>query len=177
MGLTAVESSAHFVRPSFDHRRMNLWYTLLLLIHDLVGGLWLGIILFVWIYMYPRARGLFAEDRDLEIFFLTLVDGSRWTVLAVCGAIGLSGIGMVAAHRGTSPSVIVVALLAIKGAILTAAAWVVTHISWKMWPARVFATNAELPRIRRRFLVVALLMVALLGSALVLGIVVHECWT
>ena len=42
MGLTGVESSAHFVRPSFDHRRMNLWYTLLLLIHDLVGGLWLG---------------------------------------------------------------------------------------------------------------------------------------
>ncbi len=45
------------------------------------------------------------------------------------------------------------------------------HISWRMWPARLFALPGELPDHRRRFRVVALTLTAMVGLAFALGTV------
>jgi hypothetical protein len=44
-------------------------------------------------------------------------------------------------------------------------------VSWRGWPARVFALPAELPALHRRFRRVALVMTGLVGAAFVLGVV------
>jgi hypothetical protein len=52
-----------------------------------------------------------------------------------------------------------------------AAAAVFWWVSWRGWPARVFALPAELPALHRRFRRVALAMTGLVCAAFVLGVV------
>ena len=43
------------------------------------------------------------------------------------------------------------------------------HVSWQLWPERLFAKPEELPGVRRRFRRSALTLTVLIGAGLVLG--------
>jgi hypothetical protein len=60
-------------------------------------------------------------------------------------------------------------LIAVKAGLTLAAAAAFWWVSWRGWPARVFALPAELPAQQRRFRRIALLMTGLVGAAFVLG--------
>lgn len=53
---------------------------------------------------------------------------------------------------------------------MLAALLVLVHVSWRHWPARVFAAPAELPGFRRRLAVLARVMLALVAAAFVVAV-------
>lgn len=63
--------------------------------------------------------------------------------------------------------------IALKVVLLAVAAAVFGWVSWRLWPARVFALPAEIPRWQRRFDLVGAALVGLVGAQFVLGIAAH----
>ncbi len=56
-----------------------------------------------------------------------------------------------------------------KVALLAAATALFWHVSWRLWPRRLFATPEELPALRARFRGVAWALLTLVGLEIVLG--------
>jgi hypothetical protein len=90
-------------------------------------------------------------------------------VIAVCAVLAASGGGLIAIED--DPASAWVVLVSLKTALLIAALALFAHVSWRMWPARLFALPVELPAHRRRFRLVALTLTALVAAAFVLGTV------
>jgi hypothetical protein len=65
------------------------------------------------------------------------------------------------------------ALVGGKIALLVLAAAVFWLVSWRYWPARVFALPAERPAIRRKFRFAALTLLGCAALASVLGAALH----
>ena len=141
-------------------------------VHVGAGAAWLGAMLYSLLVVQPRAERFFAGADRYEEFAVVLAAGARRSVLALCSALALSGAGLVAtefAARGpASPWVV---LMVAKAALLAVAVGLFAHVSWRLWPARVFARPADLPPLQRRFRRVALALTAVVGAGLVLGAV------
>jgi hypothetical protein len=43
--------------------------------------------------------------------------------------------------------------------------------SWRLWPARVMASAAEIPKFQRAFRLVAMTLLILVGASMVLGVI------
>jgi hypothetical protein len=106
-----------------------------------------------------------------EAFATELAAGARWKVLGLAALLGGSGAGLVAVELAgePDPSAAWTALIVAKGALLLAAVALFAHVSWRLWPARVFAVAGELEPVRRRFRGAALGLMGLVSLGLVLG--------
>ncbi|HEY1275333.1 MAG TPA: hypothetical protein VGF25_10500 [Thermoleophilaceae bacterium] len=116
----------------------------------------------------PRAARFFGDSpRERERFAVALAAGARRPVLAAVALLAASGLGLVLLEddRGTGWWV----LVALKAALLAAAAALFAYVSWRLWPARLFATGDELPSHRRRFYSVAVALTAIVALEFVLG--------
>jgi hypothetical protein len=87
----------------------------------------------------------------------------------MCAVLAASGGGLILIED--DPSTAWVVLVALKTALLIAALALFARVSWRMWPARLFALPDELPAHRRRFRVVALLLTGMVAAAFALGTV------
>lgn len=99
--------------------------------------------------MHPRAERYFAGGSAFEDFIFTVVHGARWKVVAGIVGIVASGVALALqiAPRAPGPwGAVVVA----KVALLATSLALFIHVSWVLWPRRVFASAAELPAVRRR---------------------------
>jgi hypothetical protein len=138
-------------------------------VHLLVGAVWLGAMTYSLAVVQPRAARFFGRRPDeRERFAVELAAGARRPVLAAIALLAVSGVGLVLAEdagRGAGWWVLVGA----KAAALAAAALLFAHVSWRLWPARVFATPAELPGLRERFARAASVLTALVTIGIVLG--------
>lgn len=114
----------------------------------------------------PRAAATLDDPEPLSV---ALAAGARWKVVAMCALLAASGAGLILAEDG--PPAAWTVLAAIKAALLIAALALFAHVSWRMWPARLFALPAELPAHRRHFRAMALGLTAIVGVAFVLGTV------
>jgi hypothetical protein len=145
------------------------------LIHTGVGAVWLGSMVYSLGVVQPRIGRLFGDPVRAEDVYRELAAGNRWRVVALIVTLAGSGIGLaalVAGDRGDrGADGWWWALIAVKGALAIVAAACFWWVSWRGWPARVFALPAELPALQRRFRRVALVMTGLVGAAFVLGIV------
>jgi uncharacterized membrane protein len=139
---------------------------LLVTVHAGTAAVWLGAMLYSLLVVQPRAAATLDDPEEL---YVALAAGARWKVIAMVGVLAASGAGLIIAEDDASTAWVV--LVAIKTALLIAALALFAHVSWRMWPARLFALPAELPGHRRRFRLVALALTAMVGTAFVLGTV------
>lgn len=142
---------------------------LLTTIHAGTAAVWLGAMVYSLWVVQPRAA---AALDDPEAFSVALAAGARWKVVSICAVLAASGAGLIAIEDGASTAWTVLALL--KVALLIVALALFWHVSWHMWPARLFALPEELPGHRRRFRAVAFGLTAVVGLAFVAGTVAQS---
>lgn len=137
--------------------------------HVFAAAVWFGAMAYSVAVVQPRVeRTLGADAEDMLV---VLAAGARWKVLGVVAVLAASGVGLVVLATGRGP--LWWAAVAVSAAALLAATAVFCLVSWRWWPARVFAVGDELPAHRRRFRAVAWAMLTLTGIATFAGVVAH----
>lgn len=141
-------------------------------VHVLGGGVWIGAMAFSVFVLHPRAERFFSGGSAFEDFIFTVVHGARWKVVAGIVGIVASGIALTLqiAPRAPGPWG---ALVVAKVALLITSLALFIYVSWVLWPRRVFASAAELPAVRRRFWWVGVVMIACNATNMGLGILAH----
>jgi hypothetical protein len=143
--------------------------TLLTMIHAGVGAVWLGSMIYSLGVVQPRIGRLFGDPVRAEDVYRELAAGNRWRVVALIAVLAGSGAALIPLLSGPHGDALWWAMIAAKAALAVAAAAAFWWVSWRGWPARVFALPAELPDVQRRVRRMALLMTGLVGAAFVLG--------
>jgi uncharacterized membrane protein len=141
-------------------------------IHVLAAAAWFGAIFYSHMFLYHRARAYFPAAADFEDFTTAISHGARRPVIAALGVVALSGVALLLLARGSHSSAWW-AFISAKAVLFLAIIGLFAYISWRMWPARVFATARELPGTQRRFRRVAWLMLVLAGLSMALGVAAH----
>jgi hypothetical protein len=147
--------------------------SLVIAAHLLLGAGWLGAMSYSLFMVQPKAARYFRDDDDAqEEFVTTLANGARWKVIGLLATIAATGVALAvwAPHRTTGWW----AGVAAKVALLLAASGVFWWVSWRAWPARVFALPAERPRWRRRFRLAGLALMGCAGLASLLGVLIRR---
>ncbi len=129
--------------------------------------LWLGSMVYSLVVVQPRTARFFRDDERREEFLLALADGNRWPVVALVTGLVLSGAVVALAGSG-----VVSVGYAVAVALDLVAAGIFVDVSWRHWPARVFAVPEELPAFRRQLTVRAVTMTVLVGVSYVVAMVV-----
>jgi putative copper export protein len=138
--------------------------------HALAAAVWFGAMAYSLVVVQPRAARLLGADRYEELAAV-LASGARWSVLGMAAVLTLSGTGLVgAAYSGRDPSGPWLAIVAAKAVLLVAALAVFSHVSWVLWPRRLFALPEELPAMYRAFRRAAYTLLTLVGAECVLGV-------
>jgi len=146
-----------------------LTWALIVGVHVLGGGVWIGAMAFSVFVLHPRAERFFEGSRTFEDLLFTVVHGARWKVVAGIVGILASGVLLTVARAGTAGAGWD-AIVAAKVGLLAVSLALFCHVSWVLWPRRVFASAEELPAIRRRFRAVGMVMIACNAINMGLGI-------
>jgi uncharacterized membrane protein len=149
-----------------------LMQALILGVHVLGGGVWIGAMAFSVFVLHPRAERFFAGGSQFEDLIFTVVHGARWKVVAGIVAIVASGIALT---LRTAPGAgdAWTGIVALKVGLLAVSLALFCHVSWSLWPRRVFASAEELPGVRRRFWWVGVVMIVCNTGNMSLGILAH----
>ena len=137
-------------------------------LHILAAAVWTGSMAYSLTVVQPKVAGFFRDVGQRELFLATLANGNRWKVLGLAAGLLASGAGAVAltdrpAVRYGFGVALVLELVAVG---------VFREVSWRHWPARVFALAEEVPRFQRALLLRARTMTGLVGGSLVLTVAV-----
>mgnify|MGYP002784858313 FL=1 len=141
---------------------------LVIAVHVLGGGVWIGAMVFSVFVLHPRAECFFQRSSEFEDFIFHVVHGARWKVLSGIAAIVLSG-GALAWARAPAASPWT-ALVAAKVGLLLVSLGLFLYVSFALWPRRVFARESELPAVRQRFWIVGVVMITCNAANMGLGI-------
>jgi putative copper export protein len=150
---------------------MQLARWILVAVHVLAGAAWFGAMLYSLIVLHPRAKQFFLNPHQFEEFIAALAAGARWKVLGGCSVIALTGLGLLLLPGEGQPSATWRVCVASKTVLFMVAVGLFCFTSWVLWPARVLASAEETPKFQRRFRIIALALVALVGVSIVLGVV------
>lgn len=148
---------------------MRVVFFLLLLAHVGVAAMWLGSMAYSLFVVQPRVARLLRDPGRAEEVYRELGAGNRWRVIGLIAALWVTGILLVIVHKGSAGTAWWSAV-AVKALLLTAASALFWWVSWRGWPRRVFALPDELAGEQARFRRVALMMLALVGAAFVVGV-------
>jgi uncharacterized membrane protein len=145
----------------------------LLLAHLVAAATWLGSMVYGLAIVQPRARRFLGGADRYEALAVALAAGARRGVLALIALLAVSGAALVAVEvsGARDPGAVGAVLGALKAVLLVAATALFAHVSWRQWPARLFALPAELDALQARFRVSALALAALVTGAFALGAV------
>ena len=141
----------------------------LMLLHALAAAAWFGSIFYGVFVLYPRVSRHFDTIAERERLLMGLSHGARWHMIAAMSVVGLSGLGLFLMPKNevTNPWL---TLAGIKAVLMIASTILFWRVSWYWWPARLFALEAELPAIHRRFRMGAACMLMLVGVNFALGV-------
>jgi hypothetical protein len=129
--------------------------------------LWLGSMVYSLVVVQPKVARFFPDDERREEFLVALANGNRWPVVALVAGLVVSG-GVVAVAGSGAVSV----GYAVAVVLDLVAAAIFVDVSWRHWPARVFALPEELPRFRRALMARAATMTVLIGLSYVVAMAV-----
>jgi hypothetical protein len=138
----------------------------LLVAHVVLVATWFGAMAYSLGVVQPRVAKFFPDERRREDFLLVLAHGNRWRVVALLAMITATCVAVVI----TAPARATAVGYAVSLVLYAAAGGIFAHVSWRHWPARVFALPAELAGFRRRLRVQAVAMLALVGAAFVVAL-------
>jgi hypothetical protein len=137
------------------------------LVYLVLTTLWLGSMVYSLVVVQPRVARFFRDDEQREEFLVVLANGNRWPVVALVVGLLLSGGGVAIAGSGA----VSVGFTLAVGLDLVAAG-IFVDVSWRHWPARIFALPEEIPGFRRRLTVRAATMTVLVGVSYVVALTV-----
>ncbi|RDI34431.1 hypothetical protein [Lentzea flaviverrucosa] len=137
------------------------------LVYLVLTTLWLGSMVYSLVVVQPRVARFFRDDERREEFLVVLANGNRWPVVALVVGLLLSGGGVAIAGSGA----VSVGFTLAVGLDLVAAG-IFADVSWRHWPARIFALPEEIPGFRRRLTVRAATMTVLIGVSYVVALTV-----
>ncbi|MQA79356.1 MAG: hypothetical protein GEV10_12910 [Streptosporangiales bacterium] len=137
--------------------------------HVFAAAVWFGAMAYSLAVVQPRVERVLGGRA--EELLVILGSGARWKVVGLIGVLAASGVGLVLLAPGDGA--LWWASVVASAVALVAATAVFCVVSWRMWPARVFALPGELPAHRRRFRLVAWTMLTLTGAATAFGVLAH----
>lgn len=137
------------------------------LVYLVLTTLWLGSMVYSLVVVQPRVARFFRDDEQREEFLVVLANGNRWPVVALVVGLLLSGGGVAIIGSGA----VSVGFTLAVGLDLVAAG-IFVDVSWRHWPARIFALPEEIPGFRRRLTVRAATMTVLIGVSYVVALTV-----
>lgn len=129
--------------------------------------LWLGSMIYSLVVVQPKIAKFFRDNEQREEFLVVLAHGNRWPVAGLIVGLVLSGGAVALAGFETVSAGYTVAV----GLDLVAAG-IFVDVSWRHWPARIFALTEELPGFRRRLTLRATTMTALIGVSYVVAVAI-----
>jgi putative copper export protein len=127
--------------------------------HLTIAAVWLGSMVYSLTVVQPRVERFFPDPERREEFLVTLANGNRRPVVALVVALLLTDLEILVAR----PEVRLGYGIALLLYLLAGALFV--HVSWRHWPARVFALAEELPGFQHRLRQLAWTMLGLVGAA------------
>jgi uncharacterized membrane protein len=145
---------------------------LLRLVHVLAAAAMFGAMFYRFTVLQPRARRYFQNPKDFEEFITFISNGARWKVLSGFGLIAVSGFALILLRQSDMNRAWTI-IIAAKVVVLFLAVAFFCFVSWRLWPARVFATPDEIPRLQRAFRLVGFTMLTLMAVEFVLSIIAH----
>ena len=152
---------------------MHFLYLATAIIHALASAAWFGSMFYSFFVLHPRAKKFFANDEEFEQFIATIAQGARWKVLGAFAVVAVSGVLLIVLGRPQPAPPLWIGCVVAKAVCLLIALAVFCHASWRLWPARIFATPGELPALQRSFRRVAIVLLLLIATASALGIVMR----
>ncbi len=145
-------------------------------IHTIGGGVWIGAVAFNLFVLTPRAQTWFRVSAEHEDFVFTVVQGLRWPVLA--GAMAVVGTGawrwQVLRGQTSAPPAPWELLMLLKLGCAVVSLGLFGWVTLRLWPERAFASERELPSIRRRFFAIGVGIVLSNTFAAALGVLAEK---
>jgi hypothetical protein len=145
--------------------------TLVRVLHVLVGGAFFGACFFSLTVLHRRGPQLFETREAFARFVAGITHGNRQrglTTLAVTVLTGALLGALMWSEKGSQEAWL--ALLTAKALVSVGFLGVFAYVSWRLWPARVFAVGDEIAALQRKGNGLRLTMCVLLGLAMVLGV-------
>ncbi|MDG6102641.1 hypothetical protein Daura_42030 [Dactylosporangium aurantiacum] len=140
--------------------------SLLLTAHLGLAAMWCGSMGYSLLVVQPKVARFGFDDDRLEEFLTLLAQGNRWKVVPIVAALLATAAAVAALTCGATRLTFLGALL-----LYAAAAAVFADVSWRHWPARVFALPEERPALRRALRLRAWTMLVLVGTAFAAALV------
>lgn len=148
-------------------------FAVVAVMHLGLAGTWLGAMSYSLLIVQPRAGRFFGTDDDaFEAFLTNLGAGNRRPVVAIIAGLVVSGAALPILR---TPATAQVALYVLEAVLLLAAALTFVHVSWRLWPDRIFALPLERSRHRAVLRRHAIAMVLLISAAFAIA-VVNVAW-
>lgn len=136
-------------------------------VYLLPAAVWTGSMTYSLALVQPRSARFFSDDDQLEEFLTVLAHGNRRRVLAMAAVLIASAAAIIVVCPWPGARVVYGVALVLDAA----ATAVFVHVSWRHWPARVFALPEERPEFRRKLRISARAILLLVGAAFVLALV------
>lgn len=133
--------------------------------HLTIAAVWLGSMTYSLSVVQPKVAVFFADEQRREEFLTTLANGNRWKVVGLVSALVLTAVGVIGTATRPVATGYAVALV-----LYLSASAVFVNVSWRHWPARVFALPAELPTFQRSLRIQAWAMCLLVGTAFLVAL-------
>jgi hypothetical protein len=133
--------------------------TVVTVAHLAGAAVWLGSMVYSLAVVQPRVERFFPDRERREEFLLLLAHGNRRPVVALIAVLLLTDLAVLLGR----PEIRLGYGIALVLYLLASALFV--HVSWRHWPARVFALPEELPGFQRRLRQLAWMMLGCVGAA------------
>ncbi|MEV0408994.1 hypothetical protein [Actinoallomurus sp. NPDC050550] len=128
-------------------------------VHLTIAAVWLGSMAYSLIVVQPRVARFFPDVEQREGFLVALAHGNRWRVVGlICALLVTDALVMVAQPAARAWYGLALGPYLIASAIFS-------YVSWRHWPARIFALPQELPGYQRRLRLLAWSMLGLVAVA------------
>lgn len=144
----------------------RLGLLLLIVLHMGTAAAFFGGYLFTYLFVLPRARRAIEAVWAYEHFVATLNERLRYAFITAYVLLATSGtlLAWWLPKPGRD------ALLVGKATLLLASAGIFYYTSWRLWPQRTFAAEAELPSIQASFSRLGIAQIVLIALASILGV-------
>lgn len=127
--------------------------------HLTIAAIWLGSMIYSLAVVQPRVERFFPDHERREEFLVSLANGNRWPVVTLIITLVFTDLAILLVRPEARLGYgIALVLYLLAGAVFV-------HVSWRHWPARVFALAEELPGFQRRLRQLAWTMLGLVGAA------------
>jgi hypothetical protein len=124
----------------------------IIITHLSFAAIWLGSMIYSLTVVQPRVKRFFSDHERREEFLVMLANGNRWPVVTLIAALLVTDLAVLV----TQPEVRLGYGIAFLLYVLAGGLFV--HVSWRHWPARIFALAEELSGFQRRLRQLAFLI-------------------